>query len=118
MKKPRKIVVDGQSFLWRYTHGHLDGVCQDKLSIHPESGASLRVLFLSGEAGSTTTGEGWGGHVGGLLIGGRSYNLNRPALIAQIIKAALVSGWREQERGDFVVNGFELLSNADIQSCN
>jgi hypothetical protein len=119
MKKARKLVVDGREYLWRYTHSHPDGVCQDQLSVHPQGGgASLRVRFVSGEGGSTTTGEGWGGHAGGLLVGGQPYNLNQPGLIVRIMRAALERGWGEQARGEFVLDGFELLRDADIQPCD
>lgn len=119
MGKPRRIVIDGVHFSWTRRHGHLerDGVrhCVERFSAWRDDDrvGALRLCFVDGEGGSTTTGQGWGGHDGGLLAGGVAYNLNRPALAARLIRAAMATGWqpgtrRAVERDD----GFALLALA------
>lgn len=107
-------MIDGACFRWTRSHGHHDGACADTFSAWLDGvrGGGLRVVFRDGEGGSTTTGQGWGGHDGGLLVGGLAYNLHRPALAACLIRAALADGWRPGERAVEYRDGFALLARA------
>jgi hypothetical protein len=116
-------VIDGVSFCWTRSHGHLDvdgqHRCVERFSAwrDDDRGGALRVRFLDGEGGSTTAGQGWGGHDGRLLVGGVAYNLHRPALAVRLIRAAMAAGWqpgsgRAVERDD----GFALLASAGAPS--
>lgn len=113
-------MIDGASFHWIRSHGHLDidgqHCCVESFSAWRDDDrrGALRVRFIDGDGGSTTAGQGWGGHDGRLLVGGVAYNLNRPALAARLIQTALAEGWqpgsqRSVERND----GFALLARSD-----
>jgi hypothetical protein len=116
MAVPRRLVIDGASFSWTRSHGHLDGRCIERFSAWRDDDrrGALRVDFVDGEGGSTTAGQGWGGHDGRLLVDGVAYNLNRPALAARLIRAALATGWQPGS-GRAVVrdDGFALLATTD-----
>jgi hypothetical protein len=113
----RRLVIDGASFSWTRSHGRLeDGRCVERVSAWRDDDrrGALRVCFVDGEGGSTTAGQGWGGHDGRLLVDHVAYNLNRPALAARLIRAAIAAGWqpgsgRAVERDD----GFALLAGTD-----
>ncbi|WAS90647.1 hypothetical protein [Nannocystis punicea] len=112
-------MIDGASFCWTRSHGHLevDGVrhCVERFSTWRDDDrrGALRVCFVDGQGGSTTAGQGWGGHDGSLLVGGVAYNLNRPALAVRLIRAAMASGWQPGSgRGVERDDGFALLASA------
>ncbi|MEZ4450789.1 MAG: hypothetical protein R3B09_15005 [Nannocystaceae bacterium] len=119
MGKPRWLVIDGARYGWTRSHGHLeiDGArrCVERFSawLDGDQPGALRVRFVDGEGGSTTTGMGWGGHDGGLLAGRVAYNLHRPALAVRLIRAAMAAGWRPGS-GQAMVreDGFVLLAAA------
>lgn len=119
MGTPRRLVIDSVVFYWTRSHRHRDlggeRRCVERFSAWLESDrrGALRVSFVDGEGGHTTTGQGWGGHDGGLLAGKVAYNLHRPALAARLIRRAMAEGWqpgsgRAVERDD----GFALLARA------
>jgi hypothetical protein len=123
MGASRRIVIDGVCFRWKYSHGHADvdgeGRCAERFSAWRDGDrrGALRVLFINGKGGSTTTGQGWGGHTGRLLVDGAAYNLNRPAIAAALIRAAMAAGWRpggerDLERDD----GYALLAESGAPS--
>jgi hypothetical protein len=111
---PRKLFVDGVDFGWTRRHEHQAGPCSENLSIWraDKTGGRLLVRFVDGQGGATTTGSGWGGHDGGLICGSRSYNLNRPGVIAALIRQALREGWDSRSKVDRELEGFALLARS------
>jgi hypothetical protein len=112
-------VIDGACFCWTRSHGHLevDGQrrCVERFSawLDGDHRGALKIRFVDGEGGSTTAGLGWGGHDGGLLVGGVAYNLNRPALAVRLIRAAMTADWQPGSgRGVVHDDGFALLAMA------
>lgn len=123
MAVPRRLVIDGASFCWARSHGHREIAgqqrCVERFSAWRDDDrrGALRICFVDGEGGSTTAGQGWGGHDGQLLVDGVTYNLHRPALAVRLIQAAMAGGWqpgsgRAVERDD----GFVLLASSGAPS--
>jgi hypothetical protein len=112
---PRKIVVDEIELMWTRRHNHEAGPCTETLTVWraDKPGGRLRVRFVNGQGGATTEGGGWGGYEGGLLFGDRSYNLNRPGVVAALVQQALREGWNSSARGERELDGFALLGCAD-----
>lgn len=113
----RWLVIDGARYGWALSHGHaeIDGEprCMERLAawLEGDPRGALHLRFIDGEGGRTTTGQGWGGHSGRVLVDGLAYNLHRPALAAGLIRAGLASGW-QPGRGRLVVrdDGYALLA--------
>lgn len=112
---PRQIVVDELDFEWTRRHVHDDGPCIEKLSVWRahRKGGRLLVRFVDGQGGATLAGAGWGGHDGGLLVGSRSYNLNRPGVVAALIRRALREGWNPNAKEEREIEGFALLARSN-----
>jgi hypothetical protein len=120
---PRRLVIDGVSFCWTRSHGHreIDGHhrCVERFAAWRDDDrrGALRICFVDGEGGSTTAGQGWGGHDGSLLVGGVAYNLNRPALAVRLIQAAMARGWQPGSgRAVECDDGFVLLADSGAPS--
>lgn len=120
MASPRNLIVGHEQFLWTRGHGHEsmpDGSrrCFERVSVWrpTRDGGRLLIRFVDGKRGATTAGEGWGGHDGGLLVGGHVYNLNRPGVVAALVRQALAEGWDPRARGDREIEGFGLLARAN-----
>ncbi|WP_434424767.1 hypothetical protein [Nannocystis pusilla] len=70
MGTPRRLVIDGASFCWTRSHGRREiddhARCVERFSAWRDDDrrGALRVCFVDGEGGSTTAGQGWGGHDG------------------------------------------------------
>jgi hypothetical protein len=111
---PRKILVDEVDFMWTRRHGHQGSPCTESLSIWraDKTGGRLLVRFVDGQGGATTAGGGWGGHDGGLVCGSRSYNLNRPGVVAALVRQALRDGWDSRLKVDRELEGFALLARS------
>lgn len=112
-------MIQGANFFWSRGHAHveIDGQrrCVERFSawMDGDRRGGLRVRFLDGAGGSTTAGAGWGGHDGGLIVGAAAYNLNRPAVAARLILAAMAAGWRPGSGRPAVhEDGFALLARA------
>lgn len=92
-KKMRRIVVDDAPFLWRREHLHLDG-CVEVLTVVAADGERrarprLTLRFRAH--------DGWspGDFDAGVLRRGgeEPVNLNRPAVVAALIREARSRGW-------------------------
>lgn len=95
----RRIVVDEQTYLWRRRHRHVDtqggAGCEEILTVYAEGfgKSALRLVFISDAE--------WGaGDFDAGVIYARhdklSYNLNRPAVIAALIRHMRQQGWQPQ----------------------
>ncbi|MCA9635051.1 MAG: hypothetical protein KC420_03345 [Myxococcales bacterium] len=118
MSRPtiRTLMIDGVTYAWHRAHTHVEvngeRRCVERVSawIEGSRGASLIVRLHQGQGGHTAAGSGWGGFDGGVLMGRAEYNLNRPAVVAALIRAALARGWAPREgRGLEIDDGFALL---------
>jgi hypothetical protein len=118
MGRARAITVDGVRYLWARAHAHASDAsghrqCSETVRAwrREHRGAPLVVRFVDGESGGhTTAGDGWGGGDGLLLLGERWINLNRPAVVAALIRSARQSGWNASTDGPHVVaDGFAFV---------
>lgn len=103
MASSRKIVVDGQEYHWRASRADA------RVWIDRHGPAILRTRFVEADPGPDF-GQRLDGFADGWLASGiRAYNLHRPAMIAALTRAALVSGWDPRGRAPFDLDGFALL---------
>lgn len=127
-KNLRKIVVDGQAYLWKVKHDHK--VLPPEPSQAPEAygcrevftaflaghGASpLRIRFPDGpgqSSGYPAAGVVWTAGPAGLTA-----NLNTPRIAAALIRLALSRGWNPgQSRTPLVMDdGFFLLKELPLE---
>lgn len=101
-------MVDNQSFLWYRRHLHIEKKCVERLRVFPAANKSryLQIEFWGGDQAAVA-----GSDQGGVIFWpGRedTYNLNRPAVIAALIRYALQNGWNNKTL--FCQNGIELLA--------
>ena len=128
-QKPlRKIVVDGQSYLWKIEHDHhavktassqgqeVVG-CREVFSafLAGHRTSPLRIRFPDGpgqSAGYPAAGVVWTSGPAGL-----SANLNTPRLAACLIRLALAHGWKpEQSKVPLIVeDGFFFLKELPLE---
>lgn len=101
-----QVEVDGESHRAERVAAGRDG----------ERRGALLIRCIDGRGRSTTAGQGWGAHDGQLLVGGVVYSLNRPALAARLIQAALTAGWRPGGDRDVEFDGIALLAATDAPS--
>lgn len=89
-------------------------MCTERVSVwlveHRTRGVTMR--FIDGDGGATTHGGGWGGHDGGVLLGDVAINLNRPVVIAALVRAAIERGWDAQTAACEFDDGFAVLREA------
>ncbi len=95
----RRIVVDEQTYLWRRRHHHAESpegaMCEEILTLYAQGfGKSALRLVFKGDAewgaGDFDAGVIYARH------GTLSYNLNRPAVVAALIRYMLQQGWLPQ----------------------
>jgi hypothetical protein len=118
MGAARRITVDGVRYLWTRAHRHNVDVsgqyrCRETVIAWPSSHrrATLVVRFADGDSGGhTTAGGGWGGAEGVVLLDGCWINLNRPAVVAALIRSARALGWRTAgTRRRVIADGFAFV---------
>lgn len=112
----RRIVVDGAELRWTRRHGRQNEVRVERLVVWSEAGAQLELAFVDDEGGRVTAGEGWGGFDGGVVLNDDSYNLNRPAVVAALVRAALARGWDPSADGRWSPPAWELLAQSEAPS--
>jgi hypothetical protein len=104
----RKLVVDSVEYAWTSKHGHPagDSPCQETLTAWEvgRENAPMVVRFVNGRGCVTTAGQGWGGGLGLVLVTTNDLvNLNRPAVAAALIRAALRAGWNPGRGKPYVI---------------
>ena len=117
MAEMRRLILDGQTYLWRRSHSHpLKSVasCVETLVVYLEGHkkAPLRLVFHDIDELGWTVGR----DAKGVLVppraageGGEPTNLNRPAVVEKLVRRALASGWRPARE----VRPTEILSPFD-----
>lgn len=114
-KKLRRIVVQGQTYLWKFTSGYVPTndpanpwQCLDRFTAYlPQAKASpLRISFLTWEdpiiGGPLRTGVPL--DLNKLSSGSWGANFHTPKYAAWIIERAFEAGWKpEQSRNPFVI---------------
>lgn len=114
-------MVDNQSFLWYRGHLHIENICVERLRVFVASDKNgfLEINFRAGNGVSVGYPEA------GVIFWYDqeiTYNLNRPAVIAALIRYALQNGWRPHDSKSSSnsplvwENGIELLSLAEAPS--
>jgi hypothetical protein len=104
----RRLCIDGQIFLWYRGHIHIEQHCVERLRVFPAANKSryLQIEFWEGDQAAVA-----GSYQGGVILWPEheeTYNLNRPAVIAALIRYALQNGWINQTL--LWKNGIELLA--------
>jgi hypothetical protein len=126
-KKYRKIVVYGVQYHWIRRHGHIgtsskDRICVENFTVRRSDnlGGRCVIRFIDGCGGNTLAGGGYG-YDGGIVTRpdgenvGNDFNLNLPSVAAELIRAALESGWQPTDRGDFVIeDGFAFVEEYNL----
>lgn len=105
----RTIGVDGVSFRWKVAHGHVDTVCRESfLAFDPQQRRFPLRIFFRADAD-----RGAGYPEAGVVELWRErlfWNLNRPRLAAELIRAARLRGWAPERGAALVIeDGFPLL---------
>jgi hypothetical protein len=107
----RSIVVDDVAYLWRREHVHADAGCVELLTViasrsEPHHGARLTLRFRAR--------DGWAAGVisAGVLRrqGDEPVNLNRPAVVAALVRRARSAGWPLSRRTLDEENAHEWLA--------
>ncbi|MFD7729622.1 hypothetical protein ACFV6F_04425 [Kitasatospora phosalacinea] len=119
-KKPRRLVADGQVYLWTLRHHHRppqDGTppaCRETLTLYPQpagTGGPLRIVFAEGPGRYAPGGFPAGsGDVGDDR--GNSLNLHEPGAVRALLDAALARGWKPQEPSSVQIDGWSLWKAA------
>lgn len=110
MGTPRKIVVDGERLMWtRRSRSEAAFTEVVRVWRAERGGARLVIPFVDQPGAVATAGQGWGGHEGGLLVDRRYYNLNRPAVVAALVRQAMLEGWDPDGTGEQPMEGYALL---------
>jgi hypothetical protein len=101
----RRLIVDGSTFLWGCSHEHSAGRCREIVHVYREGfkKAPARLAF-------DWPGERASGAAGVVLIPD-PVNLNKPSVVASLIRAALARGWQpETEQRPRFLDIRDLLS--------
>jgi hypothetical protein len=114
----RRIVVDGTAYVWRRRHTHDRGApavakCSEVLTIYREGHKRYPLHIQFNNSGGWLTGYPQAG-VLTRIKDGATYNLNRPAVVAALIRWLLARGWSPDEPldTDILGEGYSLLGNA------
>ncbi|MEU6678613.1 hypothetical protein [Streptomyces sp. NPDC046853] len=114
-KKPRRLVVDGQVFLWSVGHSHRVPVeggyedCCEVLSIRLSgTRGRLRILFREGAGKLVPDGFLHSGAVG-IAEGSRFLNLHEPGTARALLDAATARGWRPDDPAVRETDGWDLF---------
>ncbi|MEV5282838.1 hypothetical protein [Streptomyces sp. NPDC051993] len=120
VKKPRRLVADGQVYMWTMRHSHRrdhDGRsvnCRQTLTLFPQpagTGGPLRIVFTDGPGRYVPGGAPFGsGDVG--FTQGAELNLHEPGAVRALLDVALARGWQPGERRAVEVDGWLLLKAA------
>jgi hypothetical protein len=110
MSNHRTIVVDGQEYRWRHSSNR-DGdelVCA-WIDGHRRAIVLIRFNHLASGHPDFLEGFGYIRQVGIVECGVRAYNLNRPAVAADLIRLAQTLGWAPLGDRLLTLDGFALL---------
>jgi hypothetical protein len=110
----RRITVGSTDYLWRRDHRHRSsgpttGTCEERLVIFAEGfkAGPVRLSFRQDaewEVGYPAAGVIWS------KLRDKSYNLNRPAVVAAVIEYMVKTGWEPRSsRRPLEVDGFTIL---------
>lgn len=89
-QKMRRLAVDGEHFVWRRRHRHRDGCVEELTVVRSRDEGSERLCLRFREQ------DGWrpGDFEAGVLARGAIVvNLNRPAVVAALVREARRRGW-------------------------
>ncbi len=120
--KLRKIFVLNHTFLWKVEHYHLKAFqyseCVDKIVIYLQEYKNSPIIFhfklednfLYSEE------ENWFMDSGCIINKSKSINLNRPAVISELIKSYFGKSWKPKEtsRSFEIGDALKLLSLLDL----
>ncbi|MBK3571301.1 MULTISPECIES: hypothetical protein [unclassified Streptomyces] len=124
-KKPRRLVVNGRTYLWSlrhshsHSHSHTDSQslgCVHTLTLRPQppgTGGPLRIVFAEGPGRYVPGGAPLGsGDVG--YVQGASLNLHEPGAVRALLDAAAAQGRlpRPENPQATEVDGWPLLEMA------
>ncbi|MCX4513745.1 hypothetical protein OHA27_26175 [Streptomyces sp. NBC_01619] len=119
-RKPRRLVVDGRTYLWTLRHDHCvresgrSADCRETLTLFPQPsgvGGPLRIVFAEGPDRYVPGGFPMGSGDVGFVRGG-SLNLHEPGAVRALLDAACARGWQPGERRAVEVDGWTLLEAA------
>ncbi|MFF1395679.1 hypothetical protein ACFVZD_17935 [Streptomyces sp. NPDC058287] len=112
-KKARRLVVDGETFLWSLRHAHQveEGQffeCREILTISLfGAGGRLRIVFREGAGRVVPDGFAPSGSVG--VVGGGWLNLHEPGTVRALLDEAVSSGWQPSDPSSEQMDGWALF---------
>ncbi|MFE1770695.1 hypothetical protein [Streptomyces sp. NPDC059008] len=113
-KKARRLVVDGQTFLWslRHTHhvpdnGRYEDCCETLVIRLFKARGRLHVHFREGPGRLVPDGYLHAGAVG--TAGGRFLNLHEPGTVRALLDEALAKGWCPDDPPTEELDGWALF---------
>jgi hypothetical protein len=110
MSTHRVIVVDGQEYRWRHGQNRDgDEVVSIWVDGHRRAIVLIRFNHPSARHPDFLEGFTYIRQVGIVECGLRAYNLNRPAVVADLIRVAQTHGWIPLGRRPLTLDGFALL---------
>jgi hypothetical protein len=98
--RARRLTVDGRPFLWRRTHRHRaengPTACVEILRVFPDGNKKAVLQITFAESPGWTVGYPQAGVIRS-TTSSTSYNLNRPVIVAALIRAMLATEWKPFE---------------------
>ncbi|MFI5802075.1 hypothetical protein [Streptomyces sp. NPDC051561] len=119
-RKPRRLVVEGEVYLWKLRHRHREledgraADCSETLVVFPQSagrGGPLHIVFAPGPGRYVPEGYPTGSGDVGFVRGGQ-LNLHEPGAVRALLDAVLAQGWRPAGQQAVEVDGWPLLEAA------
>ncbi|MGW7614049.1 hypothetical protein ACWGKW_43890 [Streptomyces sp. NPDC054766] len=116
-RKARRLVVDGETFLWSLGHshralgnGHYEDCCETLVIRLFKARGRLRIVFLQGPGRLVP--DGYLMPSGAVRTGDRDLNLHEPGTVRALLDAALTQGWQPDDPLVKETDGWTLFEAA------
>lgn len=116
-KKARRLVVDGQTFLWSLGHphralgdGHYEDCCETVVIRLLKARGRLRIVFRQGP--DRLVPDGYMMHSGAVGTPDGDLNLHEPGTARALLDAALAQGWQPDDPLAKEIDGWTLFEAA------
>jgi hypothetical protein len=113
--KPRRLVVDSETYLWYERHRHpAGGGCVEVLIFRRWGTHGRLEIIFQGREGRWVYGyPGTSGAVG--AVGGASLNLNEPGTARAFLDEALLCGWQSERPALERIDGWLLFDAVAVR---
>ncbi|MEU3737876.1 MULTISPECIES: hypothetical protein [unclassified Streptomyces] len=121
-KKPRRLVVEGEVFLWSVGHTHrvpagggFEDCCEVLAVRRLQARGRLRILFRGGAGRLVPDGFLHSGAVG-TTEGGDFLNLHEPGTARALLDAAMAQGWQADDPSERELDGWVFFEAVAARS--